>query len=216
MNVIVTAGPTREYLDAVRFISNSSSGRMGYAIAAAFLQAGHRVVLVTGPTSVAPPAGAKVVRVESAREMRAAVMREFKTADCVVMTAAVSDYRPERRVRGKIKKQRQRLTLHLVRNPDILEELGRRKGRRMLVGFALESGNGERNARAKMRRKNLDLVVLNSPAALAAERTTVNILLPGGKAVRLKNKNKEEIAARLLEIVEATMQAARTDGEDRE
>ena len=203
MKVLVTAGPTREYLDAVRFISNPSSGRMGYAIAAAFLRAGHGVVLVSGPTSIAPPSGAKVVRVESARQMRAAVLKEFKSADCTIMAAAVGDYRPERRSRGKIKKRSERMTVRLVRNPDILEELGRRKGSGMLVGFALETGAGEREARAKMRRKNLDLVLLNSPAALAAEKATVKIMRPDGRAVRLKNRSKEEIAATLLEIVQA-------------
>ena len=126
MNILVTAGPTREYLDDVRFLSNGSSGRMGFACAAEARRRGHRVCIVAGPTPVEPPAGA--IRVTSTLEMLRAVERHFGWCDALIMTAAVSDYRPARRVRGKIKKSGATETLRLVRTPDILARLGAKKG----------------------------------------------------------------------------------------
>jgi phosphopantothenoylcysteine decarboxylase / phosphopantothenate---cysteine ligase len=162
--VIVTAGPTYEDIDDVRYIGNRSSGRMGYAVASEAERRGARVILVTGPTSLPPPAGVEVERVRSAEEMHAAVMRHAQDADVVVMAAAVADYRPERRSPGKIEKSERPMELSLVRTPDILAELGRtRDGRRrpVLVGFAAESGDPVERGRQKLLRKGADMIVAN-------------------------------------------------------
>ncbi len=158
---LVTAGPTREYLDPVRFISNPSSGRMGYAVAEAALRAGGRVTLVSGPVALVPPAGVRLIEVETAEEMRRAVRDEAAGADVVVMAAAVADYRPARRSRRKLKKGPSSLSVRMVRTPDILAELGRRRGKALLVGFAAETGDPAREAARKLAQKGLDLVIGN-------------------------------------------------------
>jgi len=201
MRVLVTAGATREYIDDVRFVSNASTGKMGYAVARAFARRGHDVVLVSGVTALQPPTGVKCIVVESARDMRRAVLENLDGVDCVVMAAAVADYRPARRIRGKMKKSQSQLTLRLVRNPDILQEVSERKGDMLLVGFALESGAGTRNALLKMRKKKLDFVVLNAPSALGADRSTVTIFSADGEVIKLKDKPKSRIAAELVRLV---------------
>jgi phosphopantothenoylcysteine decarboxylase/phosphopantothenate--cysteine ligase len=166
---LVTAGPTREFLDDVRFLSNPSTGRMGFACAEAAALAGHDVVLVTGPVELADPAGVEVVRVVSAVEMHRAAMKACRTADVVIATAAVSDYRPASRAKGKIAKGPARMTLALAKNPDILAEMGAKKGRRVLIGFALEVQKARERALAKYRAKNLDAIVVNSPETFASD-----------------------------------------------
>ncbi|MCM8813435.1 MAG: phosphopantothenoylcysteine decarboxylase [Candidatus Omnitrophica bacterium] len=161
IRLLITAGPTREYIDPVRFISNPSTGAIGYALATAAATRGHRVVLVSGPTHLSPPAGVRFVAVESAVQMQRQVNRFFPWAQAVIAAAAVGDYRPRRPARTKIKKENTRLRLDLMRNPDILEGLGQRKGAKILIGFALESANMRANARAKLEKKNLDLIVAN-------------------------------------------------------
>lgn len=201
MKVLVTAGPTREHLDDVRFISNPSTGKMGYAVAAAAAEAGHHVVLVSGPVDLAPPPGVRLIRVVSAVEMRDAVASAFADCDCLVMTAAVSDYRPATRLAGKLKKTSETLDLKLVRNPDILAEFGAKKGRRRIVGFALEAEDGERNAVAKLRAKHMDWVVLNSPTAFGAERADVTILARNGERTVLEGTSKLDIARKIMDIL---------------
>src|SRR5436189_33002 len=147
MRVLVTAGPTREYLDAVRFLSNASSGKMGFACATAAARAGHDVTLITGPVALPDPAGIRTVRVTSADEMYRAVMKAYPRIDAAIMTAAVGDYKPAERFTGKLQKQAETLTLRLVRTRDILKEMGRRKGSRILVGFALEVQDAIHQAR---------------------------------------------------------------------
>lgn len=203
MKIVVTAGPTREYIDDVRFISNPSSGRMGYAVAEAAAQAGHETALISGPVEIPPPPGVRLVKVNSAIEMRDAVQKEFEDCDCLVMAAAVGDYRPVRRVAGKIKKTSDTLLLELVRTPDILAEIGRKKGARLLIGFALEAADGERNALAKLRSKNLDYVILNSPAAFGAEAADAVLLGRDGSRSPLPGASKSDIARKILEIVKA-------------
>lgn len=195
MNILVTAGPTREYLDAVRFLSNASSGRMGFACARAARRAGHRVTLVTGPVELPDPPGVRTIRVTGAREMRRAVLKAFPRADAVIMTAAVGDYRPARRFPGKIKKGARPLSLRLVRTPDILKALGARKGRRLLVGFALEVRDAEREALRKAREKNLDYVVLNSPRAFGAGRMDASVYREGKVVRHFRRAAKESLAA---------------------
>lgn len=169
LRVVITAGPTREYLDSVRFISNPSSGKMGYAIAAAAAEAGHRVTLITGPVELPPPRGVHIIRVETAAEMLRATMRAFRQADAAVFAAAVCDYRPRRRAAHKLPKKQSAHTLELVPTADIAAACGRIKGRRITIAFALEDHDGHRHAEQKLRRKNCDAIVLNEPSAIGSE-----------------------------------------------
>ena len=162
--IIVTAGGTEEALDPVRYLGNRSTGRMGYAVAAEAARRGAEVVLVSAPTHFDTPAGVRRVNVRSAREMYAAVMAEYERADAVVKAAAVADYRPVEIAPQKIKKSDGELTIHLTRNPDILLELGRKKTRQVLVGFAAETENVEAYALGKLAKKNLDFIVANNVA----------------------------------------------------
>jgi len=214
MRLLVTAGPTREYLDAVRFLSNPSSGRMGFAVARAAVEAGHGVTLITGPVSLPTPPGVERVDVVSALEMRAAVLARFEACDGVVMAAAVADFRPAETHDDKIKKTGQGHTLHLrlVRNPDILAELGRRKGDRLLVGFALETTLDRREARRKIQTKRLDAIVLNTTGAFAAERSTVEILTAGGRRLALADATKAQIAERLVALLPALGRVGQPEG----
>ena len=185
--VVVTAGPTHEDLDHVRFIGNRSSGRMGYALAAEAARRGARVVLVSGPTSLEPPPGLEVVRVRSAVEMQQAVQLAARDADLVVMAAAVADYTPMAPVDGKIEKGDGPLDLRLVRTPDILQELGRARGagvRPVLVGFAAESGDPVARGREKLTRKMADLIVANdisrSDAGFDSEMNAASLVTADG------------------------------------
>ncbi|HHY95339.1 MAG TPA: bifunctional phosphopantothenoylcysteine decarboxylase/phosphopantothenate--cysteine ligase CoaBC, partial [Firmicutes bacterium] len=164
IRVLVTAGPTREPIDAVRFITNASSGKMGYALARAAQERGAKVTLVSGPTALPDPPGVEVIRVVSAQDMYREVMARAEEAQLVLKAAAVGDWRPRQVYPRKLKKGMQPatgLTLELEANPDILAELGARKGGRVLVGFAAETDDLDRNAREKLTRKNLDLLVVN-------------------------------------------------------
>jgi phosphopantothenoylcysteine decarboxylase/phosphopantothenate--cysteine ligase len=203
-HAVVTAGPTREYVDPVRYLSNVSSGRMGFEIAAALARRGCRVTLVAGPVRLETPAGVERIDVESAREMLAAVSKAFRRADALFMAAAVADWRPKRRLAGKWRKKdggASRAVLELVRNPDVLATVARRKARRLVVGFALETGDGLRRARAKLRRKNLDFVVLNDETALNAERSSATILGRDGSLRRIERRPKREIASELAGLL---------------
>ena len=159
--VLVTAGPTREAIDPVRFISNPSSGKMGYAIARAAEYRGARVILVSGPVALADPLNVSVERVQSALQMADAVFSHLDEAHIVIKAAAVGDYRPEQAAGHKIKKHNDRMSLNLVQNPDILKEIGREKGGRFLVGFAAETRDLEANSLKKISQKNLDMIVGN-------------------------------------------------------
>lgn len=204
--MVVTAGPTREYVDPVRYISNVSSGKMGFEIAAAAARSGCAVTLVAGPVKLDTPPGVERVDVESARDMLAAVRTAFRGADALFMAAAVADWRPARRLSGKWRKKDEggeSAVLELVKNPDVLATVARRKGRRVVVGFALETGDGERRARRKMERKNADYVVLNDESALNADRSSVTILGRDGSLRRLSGKPKRAIAEALVDLVTA-------------
>lgn len=211
MNVLITAGPTREYLDDVRYLSNASTGHMACALAEAAQAAGHQVTVVAGPIEAADPPGAKVVRVISAREMLDAVAAEFPKCDVFIACAAVSDYRPARRASGKIKRQgAERLTLDLVRNPDILHEMAsRRRPGQIVIGFALETADGEANARDKLVRKQLDAIVLNPPDAIGAAETEITIFRSGGAAGEAFRGAKAEAARHIIALAEAL--SAETD-----
>jgi phosphopantothenoylcysteine decarboxylase/phosphopantothenate--cysteine ligase len=204
LQVVVTAGPTREYVDPVRFLSNESSGRMGFAIAAAAARAGHRVTLIAGPVHLATPRGVARVDVVTARELLAAVRQAFGRADALIMAAAVADWRPARRLVGKWRKKDeggQETSLRLIRNPDVLATVGKRKGARRIVAFALETGDGVRRAQAKLKRKNADFIVLNGPSALNAARTDVTILDGEGELERHRDASKETVARVIVQLL---------------
>jgi phosphopantothenoylcysteine decarboxylase/phosphopantothenate--cysteine ligase len=203
--ILVTAGPTRERLDAVRFISNPSSGRMGYAVARVALRRGARVLLVCGPGRYDPPEGAIVTRVESAAEMASAVTRQAEDADAVVMAAAVSDFRPTSAEDGKISKIDAELSVDLEHTQDILATLGENKGERILVGFAMETQDLVERASAKLRRKNLDLVVANDltreGAGFGHPTNVVVMVSPDGTARELPLLSKESVAGHILDRI---------------
>lgn len=206
--MLVSAGPTREYVDPVRYLTNESSGRMGFEIARALARRGASVTLVAGPVALPTPDGVRRVDVVSARDMLTAVRREFRASDALVMSAAVADWRPTRKLAGKWRKKDaggSSASLELTRNPDILAQVARRKGARLVMGFALETGDGERRAQAKLRRKNLDYIVLNDESALNASRSSVTILGRDGSRQGLARRSKGDIAEVLAELV---MQAA--------
>jgi len=202
MRFLITAGPTREYLDSVRYLSNGSSGKMGYACAKAARDRGHQVTLLSGPVELEKPAGVKAMDVISAEEMHRAAMREFSRCDAVIMTAAVCDYRPAVRSRCKISKQKGNLHIHLIPPPDILAELGRRKKRQILIGFAVQDRSARKNAERKLRSKNLDAIVLNSPAAIGADRSEIEILQSGKRWEPLGTIPKRSLAKRLIRLAE--------------
>jgi len=159
MRILITAGPTREFIDPVRFISNSSTGFFGYEIAKTAVKRGHKVALISGPVSLTPPGGVKFIPVLTALEMKAAVDKFFPSSDCLIMSAAVADYRPAKPVGKKIKKAKENLTIRLKKNPDILFETGKKKGNRILAGFAVETDDLIGNAKSKLKKKNLDFIV---------------------------------------------------------
>jgi phosphopantothenoylcysteine decarboxylase/phosphopantothenate--cysteine ligase len=159
--ILITAGPTREHIDMVRFISNPSSGRMGYALAAEAVRRGAQVTLISGPTELAPVSGASCVGVKTAQEMYQAVLKHFEKSDALIMTAAVADYTPAQPFGGKQKKGSQKISLELLPTVDILSQVSKNKGNRLLVGFAAEVENVVDNARDKLRRKGLDLIIAN-------------------------------------------------------
>ncbi len=199
--VLVTAGATREPIDPVRFISNASSGKMGYALARAARRRGAEVVLVSGPVHLADPPGVTVKRVESSAEMRDEVLIHYPQSTVVMMAAAVSDFRPVLRRTGKIKKDTEPIALELERTPDILMEMGRNKDERFLVGFALETEDLVGNATEKLREKNLDIIVANGPEAIDSDTSRVTLIDRGGGVENLSPMDKEEIAERLLDKV---------------
>jgi len=204
VRILVSAGPTREWLDPVRYLSNASSGKMGFAIAAEAARRGCAVTLVAGPVALETPAGVRRIDVESAREMLVVLRREFRGADALFMAAAVADWRPARRLAGKWRAKdggAQGATIELVRNPDVVATLARRKGARRVVAFALETGSGLRRALGKLVRKNADFIVLNDASVLNSERATVTILGQDGSVQRVERRTKRAVAAKLVDLV---------------
>ncbi|MEN6464478.1 MAG: bifunctional phosphopantothenoylcysteine decarboxylase/phosphopantothenate--cysteine ligase CoaBC [Syntrophaceae bacterium] len=203
--VLVTAGPTREPFDPVRFISNYSSGKMGYAIAAMARRRGAEVTLVSGPCSLEAPRGVKCISVNSAIDMRNAVVENMPDSSIIIKAAAVADYRPAQASASKIKKKKGPLSMELERNPDIIEEVGRSKGDRILVGFAMETDNLIENARGKLAAKNMDMIVANDlsrpDAGFQADTNLVKIIDAEGSIDELPLMDKTEVANRILDKV---------------
>ncbi len=198
MRVLITAGPTREYLDDVRYLSNASSGRMGYALAEAALKLGHEVVLVTGPVELRPPTGCEVHAVETTVQMRDACVASFETCNGVIAAAAVCDYRPVRRVTGKIAKTGGPITIEMIETDDVLAELGASKDSRWVVGFALEAENPRERALQKLRAKNCDWIVLNGPSAIGSARNEVELIGANGASIETWSGTKTDVAGSLL------------------
>jgi phosphopantothenoylcysteine decarboxylase / phosphopantothenate---cysteine ligase len=202
LKVLVTAGPTVEDIDPIRFMSNRSSGKMGYAVAEAAQRRGATVYLVSGPTALNAPAGVQRIQVRSAAEMSDAVMRLYPDMDIVVKAAAVADYRPAEIAPQKIKKGKGEMVLHLTRTEDILETLGKQKKRQVLVGFAAETENLFAAAKDKLTRKNLDLLVANdvSHGIFGSDSSTVHILDKSGETITMDGQSKLSIAGRILDM----------------
>lgn len=206
LRVLVTAGPTRERIDPVRFLTNDSSGRMGFAIAEAAARAGHDVVLVAGPVSLETPKGVRRIDVETAREMLAACKRAWRGVGALYMAAAVADWRPAKRLAGKWRAKdggAQTARIDLVRNPDVLATLtrGKRDPRRIVVAFALETGDGERRALAKLEQKGADWIVLNGPGALNSDTTRLVVLGANGLRISIPERTKQAAARDLVALL---------------
>jgi phosphopantothenoylcysteine decarboxylase/phosphopantothenate--cysteine ligase len=215
-SILVTAGRTQEPIDPVRYISNRSSGKMGYAIAEAARRRGAKVTLISGPTALASPPEVDLVRVQSAREMHSAVKSGFAKADALIMAAAVSDFVPSIQSQDKIKKSRGGLVLKLDPGVDILKEMGRKKGRRILVGFSLETEDEMKSSKKKLADKNLDLIVVNNPnvpgAGFEKDTNVVTLIDKSGKATRLPLLSKTEVAERLLDRVSTMLKKSDRKG----
>lgn len=208
-SVIVTAGGTIERIDPVRYITNDSSGKMGFAIAAAARRMGANVTLIAGQTSAEPPADVQLLRVESAQEMREAVIARYPHTDLVIMAAAVADYRPRVRADQKMKKKDGQLVIELVRNPDILSELGENKQHQYLIGFAAETEHIEQYAMEKLRRKHCDLIVANDvsreDAGFGTDTNEVHLFDHNGSVESIALTSKHRIANRILELAAERM-----------
>jgi len=215
MRFLITAGGTREYIDPVRFISNASSGKMGYALARAALKAGHKVILISA-SDLQPPVGMDFVGVESAQEMFRAVKKFFSKCDCLIMAAAVADFTPARPAKTKIKKTGKSPTIKLKPTPDILRWAAKHKNEslhrtpnggaashrpRIIVGFALEDRNLRQNAEKKLKEKNLDMIIANAPDAIGSDKSTVYIKTPDSSWCKIENADKAVIARKIIDLM---------------
>lgn len=203
MKILITAGPTREYVDDVRFLSNDSSGRMGYSIAAAAIRQGHEVILVTGPVDLPVPPGALTRQIETTDELRQVCVELFPQCDGVIATAAVCDYKPRERTIGKMTKTGQPIVLELVETSDVLAELGQQKEHRWVVGFALESQDPRNNAMRKLRMKHCDCIVLNDTSAISSLENSVEVLSPDAETMAEFQGLKSNIATQLIQFIES-------------
>jgi len=204
--ILVTAGPTREYSDPARFLSNPSSGKMGYELAEEASKRGAEVILVSGPTHIIPPPGVRVQRIQTAEEMEGEVDKHFPNADVLIMAAAVADYRFPKVSSHKIKKQTKSKPVSLVPTQDILKKAGKKKGKRILVGFAAETEKIKEHALNKLLAKNLDMIVANditkNGIGFGSDFNQILIVFPDGKSIRSVKKTKSEISAMILDEIE--------------
>lgn len=204
-SILVTASRTEEPIDAVRFLSNRSSGKMGYAIAEEAFRRGAKVTLISGPSNLIPSSGINLVKVRTAQEMYKAVQKNFEKSDALIMTSAVSDFAPDKILSGKIKKEDKKLNLKLKLTPDILKEMGKRKAKKTLVGFALETEDEVKNAKLKLKDKNLDLIVVNNPnlqgAGFEVDTNIATLIDKKGKIEKLPLMSKKELAEKIIDRV---------------
>ena len=206
--ILITSGPTRQYLDPVRYLTNASSGRMGQALAQAAVDAGHEVIVVSGPVTLAYPKEARVIPVISTEEMLDASRACFADCDGAIGVAAPCDYRPVHVEPHKIAKTGRPLELHLIETPDVMATLGAEKGDRWVVGFALETEDHRFRAITKLQRKCCDLIVLNEPSAMDATDNRVEVLAPRGEIVLQTHGTKEDVACQLFSVVQSRLIAA--------
>lgn len=207
--ILITSGPTRQYLDPVRYLTNASSGRMGRELSEAALALGHEVVIVSGPVDVEYPVAARIVPVISTEDMLAAAEREFATCDGLIGAAAPCDYRPVRVESHKIAKTGRPIDLHLIETDDVVATLGAKKGRRWVVGFALETEDHRLRALAKLEKKFCDLMVSNGPQAISAIDNDVEVLTPTGEVLTAIQGPKEKVAQQILAIVQVRLISTR-------
>jgi phosphopantothenoylcysteine decarboxylase/phosphopantothenate--cysteine ligase len=204
-SIIVTAGRTEEPLDPVRYLSNRSSGKMGYAIAQEAYEKGAKVTLISGPSNLPPPSGLNFILVRTAQEMLTAVRSAFKKADALIMASAVSDFSPTLISKEKIKKGKEEIVLKLRPTVDILKEMGKQKKEKVLVGFSLETEDEIKNAKKKLAEKNLDLIVVNNPnvpgAGFEVDTNQVTLIDKRGKIEKLPLLSKKEVASKILDKV---------------
>lgn len=206
--ILITSGPTRQYLDPVRYLTNASSGRMGAALASAAIEAGHQVVIVSGPVEVPYPDGAELIPVVSTEEMLAACQRVFPSCDGLIAAAAPCDYRPLTVATEKIHKTGEPLRLELAETPDVVATLARDKAARWIVAFALETENPRARAMQKLERKGCDLIALNGPASLDALETRVEVLAHGGQVLATFAGSKPQVATDILALIERRLIAS--------
>jgi len=201
VRILITAGGTREAIDPVRFIGNRSSGKMGYAVARAAVDRGANVTLITTLTQIEKPSGCKVIEVETAAQMKQAVTIDAKRSDVVIMAAAVADYAPSKKSKGKIKKYSAKVKIEFKKTDDILESLGKNKGKKLLIGFSLETGRLIENSKKKLMNKNLDLVIANTEEAFDADSSRVYFIYDNGKIERTRLISKNDIAGKIIDFV---------------
>lgn len=206
MKILISAGPTREKIDPVRFISNYSSGKMGYSLAEAASEKGHAVTLISGPVALIPPESVKTVQVESAAEMACEIRRFAKSVDLIIMAAAVADYAPASFAKDKIKKNRASLSIRLKKTEDILAALGKNKKKgQILVGFAAETSDLIRNAESKLERKNLDWIVANEVGkkdrGFSSDNNAATLISRDGRKIKLPLQSKTSLAKKILGLI---------------
>ncbi len=202
VRILITSGPTRQYLDPVRYLTNASSGRMGRALAEAAIGAGHEVVVVSGPVEIEYPDAAQVVPVVSTEDMLEAALDLFPECDGLIAVAAPCDYRPVRVASGKIRRTGEPLRLQLVETPDIVALLAAVKQSQWMVAFALETEDERFRAMQKLERKRCDLIVVNGPAAISSADTSVEVLNRAGRVVGAFSGSKQQVARQILDIVD--------------
>ncbi|HDS05612.1 MAG TPA: bifunctional phosphopantothenoylcysteine decarboxylase/phosphopantothenate--cysteine ligase CoaBC [Deltaproteobacteria bacterium] len=209
VDILITAGPTQEAFDPVRHITNLSSGKMGYALARAAKRRGAQITLVSGPTTLTIPKVQKCIQVRSARQMHKAVIENYKKAKIIIKAAAVADYRPKECSKEKIKKTSKQMTIILEKNPDIIEEIGKNKGSRILVGFAMETQNLLANAKEKLKAKNMDFIIANNlcqeGAGFQTDTNVITIIDKKGKTENLSKMTKIEAADKILDRVKVLL-----------
>jgi phosphopantothenoylcysteine decarboxylase / phosphopantothenate---cysteine ligase len=199
--ILITSGPTRQYLDPVRYLTNASSGRMGAALAEAAIAAGHGVVVVSGPVEVAYPDEAEVVRVISTEDLLKACLEIFPRCDGLIAAAAPCDYRPRAVAKHKIRKTGDALALELVETPDVVAALSEIKKHQWMVAFALETEDRHLRAMQKLERKSCDLIVVNGPEAVDATETSVEVLDPAGEIVAAFSGGKRDVSREILRVI---------------
>jgi len=200
--ILITSGPTRQYLDPVRYLTNASSGQMGAALAAAVIEAGHEALVVSGPVDIAYPEKAEVVSVQSTEDMLEACLKIFPSCDGLIAAAAPCDYRPVTVARHKIRKTGDPLKLQLVETPDVVATLGAAKNAQWMVAFALETDDPRIRAMQKLERKNCDLIVVNGPRAVHAPDTQVEILDASGRVAATFTGGKPQVARQIYRLIE--------------